>query len=56
MTEHDNTSLAPLIEALIAEQRQTNQLLMMLIEALADEGGPDDDAPPTHYMDGSPIG
>lgn len=55
MSEQNEPSLAPLLEALIAEQRETNQLLLILIEALAD-GEANDDAPPSHYMDGSPIG
>ncbi len=37
---------------LLTEQRQTNQLLTMLIEALA---GDDVDTTPTHDMDGNPI-
>lgn len=46
----------PLLEAQIAEQRTTNDLLTTLIEALADDGEADEDSPPTNYMDGSPIG
>ena len=42
-----------LIEEMLAEQKQTNKLLMLLIQALADEQDPDE--APTHYMDGSPI-
>lgn len=42
-----------LLEQLVAEQKQTNQLLMLLIQALADETDPD--VEPTHYMDGTPI-
>lgn len=56
MNEQNEPSLAPLLEALIAEQRETNQLLSILIEALAEENVVDDDTPPTHYMDGSLIG
>lgn len=57
MSEQNEPSLAPLLEAMLEEQRHTNQLLSILIEALAEESVMrDDDAPPTHYMDGSPIG
>ena len=40
-------------EEMLAEQRKTNELLAMLIEALADEGDPD--AEPAKYMDGTPV-
>lgn len=42
-----------LIEEMLAEQKQTNQLLMLLIQALAEEDDPD--VEPTRYMDGTPI-
>lgn len=43
-----------LLAELLTEQRQTNQLLMMLIEAMAeDQENPD--AEPRVYMDGSRI-
>lgn len=38
---------------LLAEQRKTNQLLLMLIDAMGDEEDPD--AEPATYMDGSRI-
>lgn len=43
-----------LLEQLLQEQRKTNQLLLMLIEALSQEDG-DPDAEPLTYMDGSPV-
>lgn len=43
-----------LLEGLLEEQRKTNQLLMMLIEALSEEEE-DPDAQPARYMDGSAI-
>lgn len=50
MTERAESLLA----LILAEQRQTNQLLMMLIEALGEnESDPDDE--PLTYMDGSPV-
>lgn len=45
--------LAVLLENLLEEQRKTNQLLVMLVQALADES--DDDAEPQTYMDGTPV-
>src|SRR5690625_267283 len=46
--------IRPLIKQQIEEQRKTNELLAMLIEALAEADG-DMDAEPTRYMDGSPV-
>lgn len=54
MSEQNEPSLAPLLEALIAEQRETNQLLSILIEALAEDGGAVDEVQVT-YMDGTAI-
>lgn len=59
VTDGDLTATAdhaPLLEAMLAEQRTTNHLLATLIEALAEDGEADEESPPTHYMDGSPIG
>jgi len=50
MTEQAESLLAELLN----EQRQTNQLLMMLIEALAQESE-EPDAQPGRYLDGSPA-
>lgn len=36
------------------EQRNTNELLAMLIEAMAEADG-DMDTEPTRYMDGTPV-
>ena len=42
------------LSLILQEQRKTNELLVMLIEAMAEADG-DMDAEPTHYMDGSPV-
>ena len=42
-----------LLEELLLEQRVTNQLLVALIGALAEEADPDDE--PMTYMDGTPV-
>ena len=43
-----------LLAQILEEQRQTNQLLLMLIEAMGEEdSGPDDE--PVTYMDGTPV-
>lgn len=47
--------LVELQEKLLAQARQTNQLLLMLVDALGDEDT-GEEAPITHYMDGTPIG
>lgn len=49
MSERAESLLAQLLE----EQRRANQLLALLIQALAEDVDPD--AEPTHYMDGTPI-
>lgn len=43
-----------LLTQMLEEQRKTNQLLLMLIEALGQEDA-DPDAVPVTYMDGSPV-
>lgn len=43
-----------LLRQMLEEQRRTNSLLSMLIEALGDEGD-DPDAQPATYMDGTPV-
>lgn len=50
MSEHAESLLA----LILAEQRQTNQLLLLLIEALSEEGGDEDQGPQT-YLDGTPA-
>lgn len=42
-----------LLAQILDEQRKTNQLLLMLIEAMGEEEDPD--AEPATYMDGSRI-
>lgn len=48
------SDLAPTLNRLLEEQRQTNQLLLMLIEAMGEEGGDEDQEPQT-YLDGSQV-
>lgn len=43
-----------LLTQLLEEQRKTNQLLLMLIEAMA-QGDADPDAEPVTYMDGTKV-
>lgn len=43
-----------LLTQMLSEQRRTNELLALLIDALA-ESDEDPDAEPTRYMDGSKI-
>lgn len=43
-----------ILRDLLDDQRKTNQLLHLLIQALA-EDGEDPDAMPTSYLDGTPI-
>lgn len=43
-----------LLQRMIAEQKVTNQLLLMLIEALG-EDAPGDGDEPSVYMDGSTV-
>ena len=49
---HD--SLLSALQSLLAEQRQTNQLLVMLVETLAEEQG-NDEPHQSAYLDGSPL-
>lgn len=58
MSEH----VTSLLEQMLDEQKKQTVLLeqiatqsLVLIEALADGDGPDPDAPPLTYMDGSPC-
>lgn len=50
MSEHEESLLAQILE----EQRKTNQLLLMLIEAMGQEEA-DPGAMPVTYMDGRPV-
>ncbi|CAL5244108.1 hypothetical protein [Pseudomonas aeruginosa] len=43
-----------LLRDLLDEQRKTNQLLHLLIQALAEDGD-DPEAAPTSYLSGEPI-
>jgi len=36
-------------------QRKNNELLLMLVEAMAEEAEEDPDAEPMRYMDGTPV-
>jgi len=51
--EEMRPQLSPDVSALLDEQRKTNELLALLIQALADEADPD--TTPTTYMDGTPV-
>ncbi|HCF7133052.1 TPA: hypothetical protein ACGW39_004283 [Pseudomonas aeruginosa] len=53
MTEAEE-EVRVILRDLLVEQRLTNQLLNLLIQALA-EDGEDPDAMPTSYLDGTPI-
>ncbi|EPM7289835.1 hypothetical protein ACTPT8_006222, partial [Pseudomonas aeruginosa] len=53
MTEAEE-EVRVILRALLVEQRLTNQLLNLLIQALA-EDGEDPEAMPTSYLDGTPI-
>lgn len=57
-----NEPVASLLEQVLAEQQKQTQLLQQiasnqvtLIEALGEDPGQDDDAPPAHYLDGRPC-
>lgn len=49
MSEPAESLLAQILE----EQRKTNQILLMLVEAMGEEADPD--AEPVTYIDGSPV-
>jgi hypothetical protein len=49
MSEPEESLIAQILE----EQRKTNQLLLMLIEAMGEEADPDEE--PARYMDGTPA-
>ncbi|HCE8380037.1 TPA: hypothetical protein NHR78_004643 [Pseudomonas aeruginosa] len=53
MTEAED-EVRIILRDLLDEQRKTNQLLHLLIQALA-EDGEDPEAMPTSYLDGTPI-
>lgn len=49
-----NDRAESLLTQILEEQRKTNQLLLMLIEAMGqEEADPDDE--PARYMDGTPA-
>lgn len=50
-----NENTEALLQQMVELLQQMLEQQAVLIEALAD-GGAEDDAPPRHYMDGSPIG
>lgn len=49
-----NERVELLLSQILEEQRKTNQLLLMLIEAMGQEEA-DPDVEPATYMDGSPV-
>ena len=44
-----------LLSQMLQEQRKTNELLMLLVEAMAEEDEEDPDSEPMRYMDGTPV-
>lgn len=51
-----HSDIKPLIEEQLSEQRKTNELLLMLIEALAEDQGVDDEeGQPARHLDGTPV-
>jgi hypothetical protein len=50
-----NERIESLLEQQLAEQRRTNELLSLLIEALADEEGDDGQPFVTTHLDGTPV-
>ena len=44
-----------LLIQMIEEQRKTNELLLALIEGMAEQEDRDPDAEPEVYMDGTPV-
>lgn len=48
-----NDRAESLLAQILEEQRKTNQLLLMLIEAMGEEADPDDE--PATYMDGTKV-
>lgn len=57
-----NEQAISLLQQILDQQQKQTSLLeqiatqnLALIEALADEGDGDGDAPPSHYLNGSPI-
>lgn len=47
--------LRPLLQAQLEAQRETNELLTSLVEALADDVAGDDEEVPLTYMDGTQV-
>ena len=52
--ESNQSKQIKILQRMLEEQRQTNQLLLMLIEAMGEEESDPDDEPVT-YMDGTSI-
>lgn len=48
------TEQSELLHAILEEQRKTNQLLMLLVETLAEEADVDNEEPGV-YLDGTPT-
>lgn len=48
------TEQSELLAAILDEQRKTNQLLMLLVETLAEEAD-EDEREPGVYLDGTPT-
>lgn len=50
-----HSDIKPLIEKQIGIQKQTNHLLMMLIDALSEDDELDEEGEPLTYLDGTPV-
>ena len=48
------TEQSELLQSILEEQRKTNQLLMLLVETLAEEADVDNEEPGV-YLDGTPT-
>lgn len=44
-----------LLALILEEQRRTNELLLALVEGMAEQEEQDPDAEPEVYMDGTPV-
>lgn len=52
------TLLAPLVAALMGQTEAINRLAQsneMLVQAMAEDAGVNEDGPVSHYLDGSPV-
>jgi len=52
----DSSKLIEMQTKMLAEQRKTNQILLLLLDSLANEQDEDDTAQPSTYLSGKPNG